>query len=70
MQKIRDYIDRFFKTKKMNRNYALTTSEMIAFRQEITDANGMFYSIATLFRYGYVKGYRAALAEMKKGGAA
>lgn len=68
MQKIKDYIDRFFKSKKMDTNYALKTSEMAAFMEEMTDANGLPYSIATLFRYGYVKGYRAAKAEMKKGG--
>lgn len=69
MQKIKDYIDRFFKSKKMDRNYALTTSEMVAFMQEMSDVNGRFYSISTLFRYGYAKGYRAAKAEKKKGGA-
>ncbi len=69
MQKIKNYIDRFFKSKKMDTNYALKTSEMVAFMEEMTDTNGLFYSIATLFRYGYVKGYRAAKAEMKKGGA-
>lgn len=69
MQKIKDYIDRFFKSKKINENYALTTSEMIAFMQEMSDTNRIFYSIAILFNYGYVKGYRAAKAEAKKGGA-
>ncbi len=69
MQKIKNYIDRFFKSKKMDTNYALKTSEMVAFMEEMTDTNRLFYSIATLFRYGYVKGYRAAKAEMKKGGA-
>lgn len=70
MQKIKDYIDRFLKSKKIDRHYALTTPEMIAFMQEMSDANEMFYSIATLFRYGYIKGYRAAKAEMKKKGGA
>lgn len=69
MQKIKDYVDRFFKSKKMDTNYALRTPEMIAFIDEMqwTDANRLFYTIATLFRYGYAKGYRAAVAEMKKG---
>ena len=30
------------------------------------DANGAFKVVATLFDFGYAKGYRAALAEMKK----
>lgn len=68
MQKIKDYIDRFFKSKKMNANYALKTSEVIAFIEEIqsADGNGLFYAISSLFRYGYAKGYQAAKAEMKR----
>ncbi len=72
MQKIKDYIGRFFKSKKMDRNFELTTSAMIAFIEEMSfaDANKLFYTIPVLFRYGYVKGYRAAKAEMKKAGVA
>ncbi len=68
MQKIKDYIDRFFKGKKMNLNYALTAYDMIAFMSELqsTDGNGLFHAVNTLFKYGYVKGYRAAKAEMRK----
>lgn len=36
----------------------------------VYDANGAFKVVATLFDFGYAKGYRAAMAEMKKGGAA
>lgn len=68
MQKIRDYVDRFFKGKEENKNYSLTTNEMIAFMNEIQSADGnvLFYAIASLFRYGYAKGYRACKAEQKK----
>lgn len=71
MEKIRKYNERFFKIKSENRNYSLTTEEMIAFFGEIqsADGNSLFYAITSLFRFGYAKGYRAALAEMKKGGA-
>ena len=69
MDKIKKYIEHFFKSKKIDRHYALTTFEMIVFMQEMSDANKMFYSITTLFRYGYIKGYRAVMVEMKKGGA-
>lgn len=68
MEKIRDYIDRFFKRKPEDRNYSLTTDEMVAFIKEFqyADGNRLFYAIALLFRYGYVKGYRACKAEQKK----
>ena len=70
MQKIRDYIDRFFKCKKKNTAYALTSDDAVSFMREFqsADGNGMFRTIITLFEYGYIKGYRAAKAEMKKAG--
>ena len=68
--KIKNYIDRFFKSNKMDSNYTLKTSEMIAIMEEMhfSDVNRLLYAITTLFRYGYAKGYRACKAEMKKGG--
>ncbi len=50
MEKIRNYIDRFFKSK-----HSLTTDDMIAFIKEFQRAygNGLFYAVASLFRYGY-----------------
>ncbi len=50
MEKIRNYIDRFFKSK-----HSLTTDDMIAFIKEFqrADGNGLFYAVASLFRYGY-----------------
>lgn len=70
MQKIKDYIDRFFKSKKMDINYSLRIPDTIALIDEIhwADTNRLIDAITTLFKYGYVKGYRAAKAEMKKGG--
>ncbi len=72
MQKIRDYIDRFFKCKKKNTTYTLTSDDAVSFMREFqsADGNGMFRTIITLFEYGYIKGYRAAKAEMKKAGVA
>lgn len=72
MQKIIDYVDRFFKGKPEDRNYSLTTDDMIVFIKEFqhADGDGLFYMITSLFRYGYVKGYRACKAEQKKGGKA
>lgn len=67
MQKIRDYIAHFFKYKEENRNYSLTTDDMVAFFDEIqyADSNSLFHVIALLFRYGYVKGYRACKVEQE-----
>lgn len=72
MQKIKDYIDRFFKNKAMDEHYTLRTSEAVALIDEMrrANANGLYDVIAMLFRFGYVKGYRAAKAEMKKAGGA
>ena len=68
MEKIKKYVERFFKNNAKNRNYALSTGEVIAFANELQDTNKLFYTILALFNYGYAKGYRAALAEMKKKG--
>lgn len=70
MQEIKDYIDRFFKSKSENRNYSLTTGDMAVFIKEFqsADGNGLFHTIALLFKYGYIKGCRACKAEQKKAG--
>lgn len=69
MEKIKNYIDRFFSRTKKNQNYTMRTDEMFAFMEEIMSSrepNGAFVAAGTLFDFGYVKGYRAAMAEMKK----
>lgn len=73
MDKIKSYIDRFFSKTKKNKEYAMKSDEFFVFMDEIVnakDADGAFNTICTLFNFGYVKGYRAARAQMKKGGAA
>jgi len=67
MKKIKKYVENFFKTNKGNEKYQIYAPEMAA----VYDAMKInpFDAISTLFDYGYAKGYRAALAEMKKGGA-
>ena len=68
MDKIEKYIISFFKRVKMKDKYDLSLqiwrilSERA--RENPSDATG------TSFLYGYAKGYRAAMDEMKKGGAA
>lgn len=68
MDKIKKYVERFFKSKSEDRNYSLTTGDVFALFKEIqsADGNGLFDAIVSLFQYGYAKGYRACKAEMKK----
>lgn len=68
MDKIKKYVERFFKNKPEDRNYSLTVEEMFALFEEIqsADDDGLFWAITSLFNYGYAKGYRACKAEMKK----
>lgn len=68
MDKIKKYVERFFKDKPGDRNYSLTVDEMVAFMEEVqyADGDGLFRAIVSLFNYGYAKGYRACKAEMKK----
>lgn len=73
MDKIKKYVERFFSSTKKNSEYGMSFSEMEHGMEEIfraTDANGAFEIITTFFNFGYAKGYRAALSEIKKGGAA
>ena len=68
MDKIMKYIERFFKNKEIPSGYDMSMSLWRELsnkaRTNPTDATG------TTFLYGYAKGYRAAMAEIKKGGAA
>lgn len=73
MESIKKYVERFFKSTKKNSEYGMSFSELEHGIKEVfstTDANGAFKLITTLFDFGYAKGYRAAMAEIKKGGAA
>lgn len=72
MEKIRKYVDRFFAKTNKRKGYDLSFDEMEQGMKEVfsvRDANGAFKIVTTLFNFGYAKGYRAALAEMKKGSA-
>ncbi len=69
MEKIRNYIDRFFSKTRKNQNYTMRSDELFAFMEEIMgsiEPNGAFVAAGTLFDFGYEKGYRAAMTEMKK----
>lgn len=66
MQKIKKYVENFFKTNARNVRYQIYVSEMEACKDAMKV--DPFGTICTLFNYGYAKGYRAALSEVKKGG--
>ena len=73
MDKIKKYDERVFSSTKKNSEYGLSFSELESGMNEVVcavDANGAFSIITTIFNFGYAKGYRAALAEMKKKGGA
>ena len=68
MEAIRKYIERFFKRYEKNVRYDMNLHEIFLLEEFASkNRNAAF---ATTFDYGYAKGYRAAIAEMKKGGAA
>lgn len=68
MEKIKKYVERFFRKVRINAAYDLPGKEydILSDRARINpiDATG------TAFLFGYAKGYRAAMAEMRKGGMA
>lgn len=64
MEKIRKYVERFFKTNSGNIRYQIYTGEIRAIYEEMKI--NPLKTIITLFDYGYAKGYRACKAEQKK----
>lgn len=69
MDKIKKYVERFFKGGRCNPRYEMKYGEVTDVMASIIssrDANQSLPIICTLFNYGYAKGYRAAQAEMKK----
>lgn len=69
MDKIKRYIDRFLKSKEINGDYDMFVSEWRTLSKEARQQSKTAEIISVTFNFGYAKGYRAALAEMKKGGA-
>ena len=71
MEKIRKYVDRFFKKNRMNDYYDLNTTDWHSLAIMATGSMENAVDVTgTVFNYGHAKGYRAAVAEMKKGGVA
>lgn len=68
MESIKKYVERFFNSHKKNARYDMNLHEIFLLEEFANEnSNDAF---ATAFEYGYAKGYRAAMAEIKKGGAA
>lgn len=65
MEKIIKYINNFKKHNKMNAHYTMRWDELSVTTDEAKTDTAR--TLILLFEFGYVKGYRAALAEMKNG---
>lgn len=64
MESIKKYIMRFLKHNTMNNRYGMYFHEVVSCMDSFNEEPAG--TIGTIFSYGYAKGYRAALAEMKK----
>lgn len=65
MEKIKKYVERFFKKHKKNLYYGMYLEDLVAFRDAAEE--NVENTIVTVFDYGYAKGYRAAVSGMKGG---
>ncbi len=69
MESIKRYVANFLKKHKENVRFNMKLSELMSAAQMARNGETV-EAISNVFSYGYAKGYRAAVAEMKKGGAA
>ena len=65
MEKIKRYVDRFIKKVKANSRYDMSVLEWKILAQEAISGD-ILNTIGVTFNFGYIKGYKAAIAEMKK----
>lgn len=65
MDKIQRYVERFIEKMKVNTRYDMKTPEWEIL---VNSEQSRCEVIGTTFHFGYARGYRAAMAEMKKGG--
>jgi len=65
MKKIKKYVDRFIATVKVNDKYDMGSSEWRTLSEKAMEG-GAVDAVRLSFRYGYAKGYRAAMAEQKQ----
>lgn len=66
MEQAKKYVDRFFKNskKEIKRGHDMKTDVWREFVNNLKDTP--FETTLLLFKYGYVKGYRACQSEQKK----
>lgn len=65
MDKIKKYVANFLKKHERNVRYAMKLNELFIAANMIKDGKPI-EAISDVFDLGYAKGYRAAIAEMKK----
>lgn len=68
MESIRKYVANFLKKHKENNRFTISLSELMS-AVDMAKNGKPVEAISDVFSFGYAKGYRVALAEMKKGGA-
>ena len=69
MDKIKKYVDRFIGTAKVSDKYDMSVGELRTLT-EYAIGGDTLETVSITFSFGFAKGYRAAMAEMKKGGVA
>ena len=65
MDKIKRYVDRFIKKVAVNDRYDMSALELKILAQRVISGN-VLDTISLTFNFGYIKGYKAAMAEIKK----
>lgn len=66
MDKIKKYVERFMKAHNRNERYGLYVKDIVRIKNVVLEKP--FETICLTFDYGFAKGYRSALAEMKEKG--
>jgi len=69
MESIRKYIAKFLENHEQNIRFNMKANECASVIEMARNGKPV-EAVYTVFRFGYAKGYRAAMAEMRKGGAA
>ncbi len=68
MEAIRKYVENFLKKHEENNRFTMSMKEFRG-AVHLAQSGKPAQAISDVFSFGYAKGYRAAMAEMKKGGA-
>ena len=65
MDKIKRYVDRFIQKVTVNDRYDMSALELKTLAQGASSGD-VLDTISITFNFGYIKGYRAAMAEVRK----